>query len=162
MLNLNELIGFGAGGMGAALYWRVLWTEPSTVNPATGLTNAECSELEMRDVSGGVNLCTGGTPFASSSTSGDFPVSEAFNGSGGVAGDYWKSNAPALGEYIGYQFSAPVVVTEFTFYPSYNLYVSRPKGFALERSDNGLAWERVQTWTGLSFSTSPQTFTVTA
>lgn len=115
----------------------------------------------MYSVSGGSNLCTGGTPLVSSTLDPtNYPASEAFNGVTGTYGDYWASNNPATGEYIGYTFATPVEVREFVFWPSINFYKSRPNGFALEHSDDGATWMRAKAWTGLSWSNSPQTFSI--
>ncbi|MDP3124614.1 MAG: discoidin domain-containing protein [Thiobacillus sp.] len=136
MLNLTELIGFGVGGGDAHLYWRLRLTAGSGAF-------FTMYEVEFRASAGGVDQCSGGTAFASYSNP-SYPPANAFDNNGG---SLWTTSRQLVGDYIGYQFAAPVSVQQ-AGYTSYG--VGPCDGLILEYSDDGTTYTPYGEWTGLA------------
>lgn len=101
-------------------------------------------EIEMSAVVGGADLCTGGTPFASSTYSG-YPASLAFDDSLGTG--YWCSSSPSNPQHIGYEFASPQAITEVRFTPSISY---PPTEVVVQGSNDGSTWDTLGTFSGLS------------
>lgn len=87
--------------------WRVLVLSTRTVDSFAVFI----SEIEMRSLSGGTDLCTGGTATALSTTSG-FLAPAAFDNS--TTTGWSTASAAALPIWIQYTFVSPVSVNEIT------------------------------------------------
>ena len=138
MLTVNNLIGFGAGGADDAhLYWRIRLTAPN------GSYIFTIADLEMRANVGGEDQCTGGTAFAIGSTAGY----EAYKAFGGDPGQ-WSYSRAVIGDFLGYQFLAPVSVKQLSIRGLNGTY---PIGsFVLEHSDLGVVYVPVAEWTNVA------------
>lgn len=117
--------------MPSSTRWRVLVT-------ATGSTPAGAvvvSEIEMHTSIGGANVCTGGTPSASSAQA-SFPVANAFDGN---SSNFWASATPPT-QWIEYQFASAQDIVEFaiTAAPDANVFAA-PRDFQLQYFD-GSSW----------------------
>lgn len=148
----------GAGSEPTHLYWRVVFIG-ITPNQFSGAPNAHASaEIDFRATAGGTDLASGGTAIASSYQLYSEPY-RAFDNitSGGMS---WASATSNIGEWIGYQFPAPVQVRQLWYLPSYfGSLQSAPSAIAIEHSDNGTSWTRVREFTGLNWSlATPKTF----
>lgn len=116
-------------------YWRALITK----SRSSVTYFAMLAELEFRDVSGGVNLASGGVSTASSSLSGYAP---------GMAFDtdplsHWLSEADAtLPQWIAYEFTSSVQISEVMLQAGDTAPRAEraPEDFAIEFSDDGVTW----------------------
>lgn len=155
MLNLNELIGFGVGGDDAHLYWRLYF--PTGSGAETTIAN----EIEMRDVSGGADQCSGGTASASTVLGGN-SASNAFDNN--PSETRWQSGTGFAAEWIQYHFATPVAVSEFA-YTTYAVIIGTagagPDAIELQYSDNGVDFATLHSFTPAAWVSSPQTQTFT-
>lgn len=143
-------------GASAHKYWRIYWTAA-----ATGYGGAQAGEIEFRATPGGADQCVGGTAIGSVEYP-PYTFAKAFDGLYAAPSDSWSNGlTTAIGHWIGYNFSVPVVVSEFWFYPSTAVTApSNPTGFALEYSDDGTTWVRVREYSPTFVNYVAQTFTV--
>ena len=132
----------------AKSYYRLMVLEVQTTS-SVGRSSA--AEVEMFLKTGGLDQCNGGTPFAS-----DFdpalPPSNAFDNSGTTI---WTSpnNTPSKPNWIGYQFSAPLVVGGFSYRMRNTSGADNesPKGLLLQAGDSTSGpWYTVMLRDGLS------------
>ena len=134
--------------MAAHRYWRIYIID--TYNGSGG-EYAAIAKLEMRTIIGGSNVCSGGTPFASSTYGGpgsNYDAQYAFDSDPhtrwtGDTGSYQNS-------YLGYDFGAgnPKDIAEILVQATYEGGVSgdAPKNYRMEYSDNGTTYST--SWTG--------------
>ena len=147
MLEINQLIGFGVGDSVGHKFWRVRMT-----SSCLG-ANFYVPELEFRDTAGGVDLCVGGTPLASSSLS---PSETALNGFDNNLGTSWVSATKTANvEWLGYSFLAPVDVKQLVWENDSDIF--SPTTFNLEYSDNGTDWFLKQSFSGMDWNASSTT-----
>jgi hypothetical protein len=114
-------------------------------------------EVEMRGSSGGSDQCSGGTP----TSGGNFnnTPAEAFDNN--LSTYHITYNQFSTGVWLAYQFSLPVGVTEVAI--SMNGTIGAPytpSAITLEYY-NGTAWVAVRTWSGLTWTTNPETKVLT-
>lgn len=111
---------------GSHLYWRLhVSTTQEGGAPSVG-------ELEMRSTAGGSNLCTGGTPSASSIWSATYTADKAFDG---TTTTLWS--AAVANSWLQYQFASPVSVGNITIKArSDGFATTSPRNFNLQYSDN--------------------------
>lgn len=127
--------GFGRA-IAPHLYWRIHGTLASN-GPVDATNGLSCSELQLRGISGGPSLATGGTPLSS----GDYPGYPSSNAFDGNTATFWSSN-PGEPQWLGYQFASLVSIVEFTWrdrgdgYPSWQ----DPTAMTLDYSDDGTTW----------------------
>lgn len=114
------------GGEGH-LHWRLYW-------PNDALQYNEVGGLEMYDELGGANVCTGGTPYASSSFSG-YPVTNAFDGSATTAWAPGDNNVPC---WLAYEFASPKAIVQAKVIKSSG--GNTPGPFKIQWSDDGENW----------------------
>jgi hypothetical protein len=144
------------GAQNGARYWRVVarsiivgWDNPSA-NPKVW----SLGELAMRNAVG-VNLALTATPRASSEwTASGVPISTLNNGLTGQGGEYWGT-APAAGgdvrgEWIGYDFGAPVEITEIALHNYGNGGLYAVTAIDVEKSNDDATWALVESFTGLA------------
>lgn len=94
MLEVNHLIGFGAGGDSAPTDWRIFI---ATRALSTYLTHVQ--ELQFRNAAGGVSMSVGGVAYAIDEAQ---PAANGFDGS---LSTIWQSN---LGSDVWLAYSHPV------------------------------------------------------
>lgn len=119
--------------------WRVYITANNGNNSYTGL-----AELEMASEPGGANLCTGGTPIASSQHS-TYHKGKAFDGNKNAYGWITQSGSE-IPAYIGYTFSESVTIAEFRIWsdnPGLAGAGAELKDFVLQYHD-GTDWVSVE------------------
>lgn len=92
-------------------YYRLLILKTMTTS---GQNSSSAAEVELFLKTGGSDLCTGGTPFASDTYSGSFPASNAFDDN---ASTLWVSaaNDPSKPKWVGYQLPSAQVVGGFSY-----------------------------------------------
>lgn len=153
MLNVSELIGFGAGEGAGFTHWRLLL---SGADESGGYQL--CSDLEMRATPGGADQCSGGVASASNSQSGN-PASNAFDAD---TATMWSSGAYGAGEWLAYTFAAPVLVYELSYRSNVLVNSRGPTQIELQHSpDGGATWTTFKTWAGLvGWTTAPRVLTV--
>lgn len=100
------------------------------------------AEIEMASSNAGPDLCTGGTPGASTGSNPE----RAFDGVTDNAGNEWKGYG-WVDHWIGYTFPSPVEITEFRLWPCASTIYSSPSLMAFEYND-GSDW--VISWIGFS------------
>lgn len=108
----------------------------------------------MRGSAGGANLCSGGTPSASSTGIG--LVSGAFDGDGGT---YWGSNG-AVPQWLAYDFGSPVDVQQVWIGEGWIDNALWPGEFDLQYSDDGINWDTLKSFTA-SWSGATGSYTET-
>lgn len=136
--------------MAAHRYWRVRGLKY--------VTAMAYSEVEMRDVVGGTDLCTGGTAIYSSQY-------DAIVGGTGFAGvnafddttsTRWRSTDADTSAWIGYDFASPVSIVQIVLTSRVDAGATQsPTSHKLEWSDDGIDWspesgfyvENTGTWT---------------
>ncbi len=116
--------------MAAHSYWRLRST--CAFGSQIGL-----NELEMAATTGGTNLCTGGTPFTSTTYGGFYAVTKAFDGNI-TDGSVWAG--PDKYGTIGYQFAAPVEINEIRIAPYSDIFDTLPRILRVESSDDGVTY----------------------
>ncbi len=126
--------------MAAHTYWRVRST--CSFGSQIGL-----NELEMAATVGGTNLCTGGTPFTSTTYGGFYAVSKAFDGNI-TDGSVWAG--PDKYGNIGYQFASPVEINEIRIAPYSDISDTLPRVLRVESSDDGITY--VVEWFAITFN----------
>lgn len=122
----------GGGAFGAHEYWRIKVT---AVNSGSTVS---IGEIEMRELPGEVDLCSGGTASADSVYV-SYIAANAFDNN---LTTRWSNNA-ALPAWIQYQFASPVEIGEVRIRaPDAGNYASAQmvKDFVLEYSDDGSTW----------------------
>ena len=123
-------------------YWRVR----TLITGAAGPTSY--AEVQMREFSGSVDQCTGGTPLSSSNsaTEGFTTPANAFDANASTA---WSSTtADGQTAWIGYDFGTPVDVTEIALTSRSDASATQtPTKFVLEWSDDGTSWATELGWT---------------
>lgn len=143
MLNVNELIGFGVGGVSPHRYWRIR----NTALVMSGGTPVQfvCVELKWRNIAGG-EISVGGTPFASS-TATPYVASRAHDNVFSTVNN-WQANVVAVGEWIAYDFNSQILPSSLDF----ALYSGTLQlaSIALDFSDNAANWTQHREYTGLS------------
>lgn len=147
MLNVNELIGFGAGGSGDEhRYWRLLLGAPS-------LGSNIATEIELRDA-GGTELSTNNAQ-ASSDTG---TAANAFDNNTGTT---WSAADTIAGHWLAYDFVSQVDIAQVYYLASMSFDYG-PSSITLQYADASAGpWTDVKTWSGLTWSYGvAQTFTV--
>jgi hypothetical protein len=137
--------------MAAHRYWRlyIIDTQAGVGGLYTG-----CAKLEMRAVAGGPSVCSGGSPFAST-TYGDYYSSKAFDTDPNTR---WSSDVNGyVNSYLGYDFGGnPQAIVEIAFTCANDAsYQNSAKNFRVEYSDDGtnyIAWWQsvFSSWTALN------------
>ena len=129
--------------MAAHRYWRLLISQ-SGGSSYTGIT-----ELKMAEAAGGANVCTGGTPSASSIFNASYPASNAFDGVLTAAASWYCASATysgGLNSWIQYDFGGtPRDIAEIAishYGNSGNDILAYPSAFALYYSDDNVKWVR--------------------
>lgn len=139
-------------------YWAVAWITAGNAQAPT------LASLVMRTVSGGANVCAGGTPIARSAYAGAMYVpANAFDGD---AATYWFSDGPAgVGAvWLGYDFGAGNAkeIVEVVLTSHNGSYANNaPTAFAVRASDDGVRWFDVWQVSGLAAWTASLTRTFT-
>lgn len=132
MLEVNNLIGFGAGGGGAATHWRLAY------GPSSGANYVQAMEAELRESIGGLDACSGGTASASSV----YLTYSADNAFDNNSASSWISTSTGSG-WLAYTFSAPIEIKQIMWQIDASL-TNNPTSITLQRSfDNGASWEDV-------------------
>lgn len=112
------------------------------------------AEIEMASEPAGADLCTGGTPGASTGSNPE----RAFDGVTNNASNEWKGYG-WVDHWIGYTFTTPVEIVEFRLWPCASTIVSTPTLMAFEYNDGSdwvIAWIG---WSGTWTANTPKTFT---
>lgn len=146
MLNRNFLVGCGVGGGGPlSNQWRLRFPDAATYPLAY--------EIEMRGSSGGADQCNGGTPTSSGNL---FATpAEAFDNNASTF-----HIATGADKWIAYQFMQPVSVAQISYSTMGTNSSYRVPTIVLEYY-NGTAWVEVAQWTGLTWTTDPETKVLT-
>lgn len=142
MLEVNNLIGFGAGGDARRphRYWR-LHTVSSPGHDYYGFHN-----IEMRSAVGGADITGAGSPiWGPGGLWGE--ISNCYDADCDSVGSLTGVTYPA-GSWIGYDFLAPVSIQEIFF--SWFTSFASPADIAVQYSDDGAVW-----YTDRLFSTIP-------
>ncbi len=135
--------------MPLASHWRVYVEEFNPESVFWGI-----NELEMADVKNGVNLCTGGTPNASSFHPSWTPA-QAFNGTKNASEGWLTSNQNGnqtfrVNQWISYQFATPVDIVEVRITSCdtglTGTIGSHPIIFHIEYSNDGVQWTRIASY----------------
>lgn len=134
-IQTQTLAALGTPTVGSHLYWGV------RIDEVQGGTSTSCSigEIQMRPYVGGPNLCKNGAASASSTFSGSYPASAAFDSNTTTR---WASEASQPSR-ISYRFGIPVSIAEVMIRaPDVSNYASgqMPKNFSLQYSDDGVNW----------------------
>jgi len=131
--------------MGAHRYWRLL------LDTANSNARAGIAELEMRGSVGGADMCVGGTPVVSGTTTG--AAANVFDNSTATE---WSSAAGVGGHWAGYDFGTPVTVVEVAH--------TQPAAIAscsawalLQYSDDGVTWVSLAPYATLTLTASATT-----
>lgn len=142
--------------MAAHQHWRIYVTEFGIFS--TSNTAIYLSEVEMRAVAGGANLCSGGTASASSASSGS--AANAFDGS---TSTFWGTGSfPTVpGVWLRYSFAAPVdivqvVLKSYSVAPEY-----APRSCDIQWSDDGTTWTTLFSASGMTNWQSATSYTAT-
>jgi hypothetical protein len=95
-------------------------------------------ELALRTANGGPSVATGGAAAASSTYSGSYAASQAFDGT--ASGLPWASNGGAP-QWLMYTFSGAQEIIEYVLTaPSDGNYTSAPKTWSLQYQDTDGSW----------------------
>lgn len=123
--------------MAAHSYWRI------NITAVQSASFAQITNLQMRTVTDGASVCTGGTAIESGHTGGQTP-SLAFDTSDTT---YWQAGTtPAA--WIGYQFASPVDIVEYVLVARNSTnYIYMASAWTLEWSDDGISWNIADTRT---------------
>lgn len=120
--------------------WRIRFTEART------WSGGGLSELEFRDVSGGVDLATGGSPIFGSAGLGVGNADYAFDDLRNTG--YWAGGENSITEgtsWIGYNMRTPVFPQELDITARLGSdSLQLPKQAYLEGSDDGIRWTKVR------------------
>ena len=122
--------------MAAHRYWRIL------IIANHGASYSTVCELEMFDVLGGTNLCTGGTPISSSNYDATWTAAKAFDGIKNTDSGWATLNSQHIPSYIGYDFGSgnDKDIIQFAITARQASLNETPKTFFLEWSDDGVVW----------------------
>jgi hypothetical protein len=117
--------------MPSSTRWRIYITAFQPGGSEPGI-----AELTMASAAGGSNLCTGGTPSASSEFSGTYSAAKAFDGN---AATYWDASGGGTA-WLEYQFGSAVSIVQYGIkaVPS-PFELDTPKDFKLQYFD-GSTW----------------------
>jgi hypothetical protein len=130
---------------GANTFWRVRVTD-SESGSAT-----QIARLQLREIGGGSDVCTGGKAFASTAT--NHPADNAFDG---LSSTGWNPSTGKVG-WVGYRFSSEKTIVQIAISaPESPFQASAPKDFVLEYWD-GSAYQTALTVTGQTGWTSGET-----
>ncbi len=136
--------------MAAHRYWRLL------ISQSGGSNYVGITELKMAEAAGGANVCTGGTPSASSIFNASYPASNAFDGVLTSAASWYcapYTYNSGLNSWIQYDFGGtPRDIAEITISHYGGEILSYPSAFALYYSDDNVKWVRQRSWSNLAFS----------
>lgn len=143
-----------AVGVGTHRYWRI-YIPPRGVSGVQSIL-----QLEMYESQFGPNVCTGGTPSASSTLSGTYPASDAFDGNLGDTGSstltsLWVSQSGTTEEWLAYDFGAgnDKEIVAIGMFGRIGSFIGQvPTGFSIEYSDDGSTWSEAWSESGLSWS----------
>lgn len=128
----DAVLGFASGNI--ARYWRV--------NVTAANNHCSISELQLSKTIGSPNLCVGGSPISGGDYNG-YPKSNAFDD---VLGEPSWAAADNQSGWLGYDFVTPVAITEARICPRTGNSQS-PRDFTIQKSDDGIAWTTVATYT---------------
>lgn len=144
MLEVNNLIGFGAGGGAGWRKWRLLINSTSNTTYSWGI-----GTLKMRSTPGGSDLCQFYSGVISSFGSGNQSApSVIFSGVDYVfpSTSTWGNNGNGAGWWVEYDFQTEVDIVELMlFRRAYTAYGNYITNCSLQYYD-GAAWQTVQTW----------------
>jgi hypothetical protein len=115
--------------MAAHLYWRLNITANDGDPDFLAVV-----QINLRGMTGGANLCSGGTASASSAF---FPASYALDND---VNTYWTTQARVLAATWQYQFANAVSVVEYTLQARTSEMDRMARAWTLEYSDDGAAW----------------------
>ncbi|AXQ69750.1 tail protein [Caulobacter phage CcrSC] len=134
----EDTVGMGVPSFGEHTYWRLLLhtTDGSTVQYGI-------QEIQFKHTKTGPDMANGGTASASSDEFGT--VSGAFDN---VISGAWFSTSAADGEWIKYQFPAPVDVRYMTIQGSQSQPTTSPASFSVQFSDDNAGWTTAWEVTG--------------
>ena len=125
-------------------YWRIVHLG------GTHASYVVHTELEMRSTPDGITVTAGGTPIQS----GNYGTNVAANAFDGVSSTYWESNNTSLsggGNWLGYQFAAPVSITEIVSVQNGSEPNERVTAGKIQYSDDGTTW--VDAWSFSGWNT---------
>lgn len=125
-------------------WWRV------RITAGKSTTVVAISDVRFHDRVDGVDLTTGGTAIADSTSSASFAAANAFDASSSTV---WRSGA-GFPHWIGYHFANPVRVTEYTVRPSAAHSTEQPTAWALQYSDDGVSWTDADSRSAQTFVSS--------
>jgi len=133
-------------------YWRVYTT-------STSGGYLSISQIEMRGVSSGSNLMTGGTGSASS-TQGGYPTSNALDGD---INTFWLAAGSTPPHWYGYQFTSSVDIVEVVIRTRNDGFYGNEtaNNLSFQRSDDGVTWTEEWSETGITGWAQGQTKTFT-
>jgi hypothetical protein len=97
----------------------------------------------MRTAPAGADVCTGGTPSASSIYSGTYPASNAFDGSNTTN---WFSSS-GFPQWIQYEFPTATEVVEYLLRAPYGYPAEAPKTWTFAHNDGAGGWTEVDSHT---------------
>jgi len=123
----------------AARYWR-LYIRGNQANPDHQWT--QVASVEMMGVLGGPDLCTGGTPIASSDQAGA-EIANLFDHN---AATFWGPTSGNMPCYAGYIFANPVAIRAFSI-QARNAYTNEGTclwNYSLEYSTDGIIWTNAE------------------
>lgn len=150
MLNVNNLVGFGAGGDAGPRYWRVI--QNLTTSSTSAFPAAEV-EFYTTAAGSGAGLCSGGTVLSSGEDPG-YPATNAFDND--TATSWYEAGSKK--HYIGYAFSsgvAPVSVVLATGGTAPGVW----DALNVESSEDNVTWEPVASFAGGSATAGPNPIT---
>lgn len=153
----NETRTFAAGSPpgapGSHAWWRVLGYRAETG------TTAAIAEVEFHATVGGADVCSGGTPSASSVWTTGYEADKAFDNNNAT---FWVAGVALPNQWIAYHLAAAVEVVEFAIRcRADGWYYQCFKECALQYSDDGSAWTTVAAVSGQTGWTSAQLRTFT-
>lgn len=123
--------------------WRIL----ISATHASG--NCSIGEVEMASVAAGANLCTGGTPSASSVYAPDpvnYAASKSFDG---LLTTRWNNNASELPSWLEYQFAGAVAILEYRVKAPTDYAGGMPSAWQFQYWD-GSTWVTLDTRSGIA------------
>lgn len=127
---------------GSAFKWRVRATANIDLSPVFAL-----AELEMHETIGGADVCTGGTPVASTIFDATYPATKAFDDN--PATDWASQNGLSVGQWISYEFASDKTIIEIAITSRASASQQTPNEFAVDRWDAGTStW--IPDWGGVT------------
>lgn len=131
--------GGGGGGPSTFRYIRV------NAIATTGTAAMSCTQMEVRETSGGSNVATGGTPSAFATNNGFVPAN-AFDNN---AGTFWVSTGGSLPYWLQYDFGSGVTrtIAEITWRSRTDgNYSEHPNCFEIIGSNDLTTWYLIGIW----------------